>query len=213
MWPAVAAIVGSQIVSNMMGNEAASANASQNRNWQGDQERSAREFTERMSSTAHQREVEDLKKAGLNPILSANTGASTPSASAPSGAVAETKSPLEGVPQAALQAMQVKQQMSKTNAEISATNQQTDTSRAQAALYKSQDENTQMDTLVKSKGIPEAKVKNQLFQKLQESMNANAKSRPLSEQLEERSKAQDQINSENDYNYQLRIMRKLRGKK
>lgn len=44
-----------------------------------------REWQEKMSNTAHQREVEDLLAAGLNPILSVNAGASTPSGSTAQG--------------------------------------------------------------------------------------------------------------------------------
>lgn len=53
--------------------------AAKNRDWQ-----------ERLSNSAHQREVADLKKAGLNPVLSAlsGQGAATPSGSSASGEAA-----------------------------------------------------------------------------------------------------------------------------
>lgn len=45
-----------------------------------------RKWEENMANTAHQREMGDLEKAGLNPVISANSGAVTPSgATATSG--------------------------------------------------------------------------------------------------------------------------------
>ena len=60
-------------------NQADAQRAANEANLQSAREQMA--FQERMSNTAHVREVRDLENAGLNPALSANSGASTPSGS------------------------------------------------------------------------------------------------------------------------------------
>lgn len=70
-------------------------------------------FQERMSSTAHQREVADLMKAGLNPILSANAGASTPG-----GASATMEPALAGGVSSAMAARQLRMNIAMTGKQM-----------------------------------------------------------------------------------------------
>ena len=70
-------------VAGIWGAHSAAQSVAANNEFQAAEAQKQRDWQEKMSSTAHQREVEDLRKAGLNPILSVNSGASTPSGAMP----------------------------------------------------------------------------------------------------------------------------------
>lgn len=84
-----------------------------------DEARKNREFQERMSNTAHQRQVADLEAAGLNPILAAQSGAGTPSGGAAQAAQATVENELEGAAASARDAIRVGLAIKKQKQEIS----------------------------------------------------------------------------------------------
>lgn len=96
MWPAIISGVAS-LFGGSRRNRAARQEAERNRN-----------FQERMSSTAHQREVTDLRKAGLNPILSATGGSG---ASSPSGSVAQFQDVMTPAASSAMAARRLQQEV------------------------------------------------------------------------------------------------------
>lgn len=79
----------SSLAGGLIGNASARSEARKNRKWQ-----------EYMANTAHQREVADLRAAGLNPILSATGGSGAPTGS---GAQAQQSDPITPAVSSAMQ--------------------------------------------------------------------------------------------------------------
>lgn len=89
MWQAIGAI-GSSLLGGLFGKSGAEK---QNETAERVADKQM-DFQERMSNTAHQREMRDLRKAGLNPILSARLGgASSPAGAQPN--IVNEMAPLE----------------------------------------------------------------------------------------------------------------------
>jgi len=138
-WIAAGAAIGGALLSKKGGDDRNSSQVAS--------AREQMEFQREMSNTAHQRQIKDLKAAGLNPILSAKYGG----ASAPAGAQPTIQDTITPAVNTGLQTYNQVKQGNVLDATVDKIIQDTDLSNAQS--WGQDIENALKQLSIKEKGL------------------------------------------------------------
>lgn len=134
-------------------NIAQAAEAQLNRDWQ-----------ERMSNSAHQREVMDLKAAGLNPILSAKGGgASSPPGAQAQFQTARMEDTLSRGVSSAMDALRFKNETKSVEAQSNLNIAATEAAKADEKLKQNSATKVAADTLVSLENAKGGTMKNEIY--------------------------------------------------